>query len=329
MAVIWFNTAPALSGGPSVWVYKTANELRRRGHKVIFDDPKKSDVAVCVISVGKTIRKIDRSKTKIILRVDGVFNAEYNKLFNRPVRPDMVALHKDLEINIPRVDFVVFQSYFSKERINEEIVTRQDNNWAVINNGVDVNLFKPAPKNDKTITLFHIGNIRNGYIMESLIGVYSELLKRGHKIKLTIAGGMDAECSKIYNQHKGDKNISYLGSVPNTAAAKLFSLGDIYLGPRMGSSNDNVISEALACGLPVIVPQWSGNAELITDGSEGIIVDSGGHWNYGPDYDSKLADGVERILPNLDDFKTRARKHAVANLTVWAMTDKYLKAMGL
>jgi glycosyltransferase involved in cell wall biosynthesis len=171
--------------------------------------------------------------------------------------------------------------------------------------------------------------MRNGYIMESLIGTYQELKKRGHKVVLTIAGNMDAECAKVYTAHKGDPFIQHLGGCPNTAAVKAFSHGDIYLGPRMGSSCDNVIVEALACGLPVVVPKWGGNSELITDGQEGIVVDSGGHWNYGQDYTMKLADGVEKIVPDLKGFKKRARHLAVKELTIDKMVDKYLKAMGI
>ena len=330
MSIIYFNVPGSPGGGgPSVFVYKTAQALNKHGHQVIYDKPNRADVALCIIETGKTLRKIDRQKTRTLLRIDGIYCKEYwHGGPGRAWRGDMTALHTKLQTDIPSVDHMVYQSQWSKDRIDSEIVKR-DQNFSIIRNGVDVKLFRPTPRTpDGFLNLFHIGKMRNGYIMESLIGVYHNLRGRNHKVKLILAGNMDAECSKVYAQHKGDPNIVHLGAFPNTGATKAFGMGDIYLGPRMGSSCDNVIVEALACGLPVVIPSWGGNNELITDEKEGIIVSSG-HWDYGPDYIQKLADGVEKIIPDLNGFKLRARKHAVRELTIDKMVEKYLKAMGI
>jgi len=310
-----------------VFVYKTARELAKRGYGVRYGKPKDAEVALCIIETGKVFRQIDRKKTKVILRVDGIYCRDYwHGGPGRQWRPDMTALHNKLKQDVTSVDYMVYQSQWSKDRMDDEIVKR-DKDWTVIHNGVDVSLFKPTPKvSDKDITLFHIGKMRNGYIMESLVGVHEELKRRGHNVNLTIAGNMDVECNKIYQQHKN--SIKHLGAVSNTVAGKAFAHGDIYIGPRMGSSCDNVIVEALACGLPVVIPKWGGNAELIDDGVEGVVVDSGGRWNYGQEYINKLADGVERIIPDLKDYKIRARRKAVKEHTIEKMVDKYLKVMG-
>ena len=42
-----------------------------------------------------------------------------------------------------------------------------------------------------------------------------------------------------------------------------------------------------------------------------------------------MADAVEKIIPDLDGFKNRARRHAVKNLTIDTMVDEYLKALGM
>ena len=331
MSVIYFNVPGSPGGGgPSVFVYKTAQALKKRGHIVRYEKANRANVALCIIETGKTLKQINRNKTKVVLRIDGIYAKEYwHGGPGRAWRKDMTALHNKLKSDVPSVDYMIYQSQWSKDRLDDEIVKR-NGPWSIIHNGVDVNLFKPTPRvSDGFINLFHIGKIRNGYIMESLIGTFNELKKRGHKVKLVIAGGMDAECGKVYSAHKSDPNIVHLGAFPNTTAVKAFGQGDIFLGPRMGSSCDNVIVEALACGLAILIPAWGGNSELINDGKEGIIVDSGGHWNYGLDYIQKFADGVEKIIPDLDGFKLRAREHAVKELTIDKMVDRYLKAMGI
>ena len=329
MKTIYFNVPGSTSGGgPSIFVYKTAQALSKLGHSIIYDKPQRADAAICIIETGKTLRKVDRKKTKVILRCDGIYNCEYNKLFNRAIRPDMVALHSKLNSDIPAVDHVVFQSQWSKDCIESEIVKRSGP-YSIIPNGVDTKLFKPALRQkDGWINLFHIGKIRNGYIMNCLIGAYKELQKRGVNVRLLIAGSMDSECSQVYSVHRGDANIKLLGSLPNNKAPDAFNQGDIYLAPRQGSSSDNVIPEALASGLPCVIPSWGGNAEMLQNGKDGVIVQTG-HWTYDQNYINGMADAVEKIVPDLDGFKARARKSAEQNHTIDIMVQKYLKAMGL
>ncbi len=305
MAVIYFNlTGDPGGGGPSVFVYKTARALLAKKHSVIYSNPIKSDIAFCIIETGKVFKMIDKKKTKTVLRIDGIYCKDYwNGTPGRAWRPDMTALHNKLKSDIPAVDLVVYQSQWSRDRIEDEIVKRPKN-WTVIHNGVDTKLFNPVPRlKDGSINLFHVGKMRNGYIMESLIGTYNELKKRERKTRLILAGSMDGECQNVYNKYKADSNIKHLGSFPNTKLNQAYAMGDIFLAPRMGSSCDNVIGEAQACGLPVVVPKWGGNCEMVEDGNNGVIVDSEGKWNYGPEYIIKLADGVEKVASNMRGFK--------------------------
>lgn len=332
MSKICFNVQGSNGGGgPSVFVYKTATELVGRGHKVTYSNPQSADAAICIIETGKFLRYCANSKTKVILRIDGIYNAEYNKKFNRAIRPDMLALHAKLTTDIPSVHHVVYQSNWSKDRIDDEIVKRTDNNWSVVNNGVNTDWFRPTNPPDfrnKKLNLVHVGLVRNGYIMESLMGAYTELKKRGYNVSMTIVGSMDGECKKVFSQYQNDSNVIHQRKVPNSSLPGLYGAGDIYIGPRQGSSSDNVIAEAQACGLPVIVPSWGGNVDMVVDGSTGIVIPSG-HWDYDEKYYSDIADGVESIEKDLTGYKSRAREYAVKNLSVKIMIDKYIKAMGI
>lgn len=328
MKTICFNQrGDTGGGGPVTFVYKTAAELQKRGFKITYDNPQSADAAICIIETGKFLRYCQDAKTKIILRIDGIYNQEYNEKFNRAIRPDMTALHTKLAVDIPSVHHVVYQSTWSKERIDEEIIKRHDNNWSVIPNGVDTKLFYPIErKSDGIINLIHVGKMRDAYLMEALTGTYDELRRRGHNVALMLVGTMDGHCTKVLSAYKSDPRVRYLGQAKNTKLAPMYAHGDVYIGPRQGSSSDNVIAEAQACGLPVVVPSWGGNTDMVVDGVGGVVVPTG-HWDYDKNYHSKLADGVERILPDLTGFKKRARKYALENLTIEKMVDKYLEAM--
>lgn len=329
MAKICFNhRGDTGGGGPVTFIYKAAAELQKRGHQIIYDQPQTADAAICIIETGKFRRYCKDSKTKILLRIDGIYNAEYNQKFNRAIRPDMTALHKKLTSDIPNVDHVVYQSNWSKERIDEEIVKRQDDNWSVIHNGVNTSLFYPIQrKSDGFTNIIHVGKMRDAYLMEALIGTYRELKERGHRVALILVGTMDGHCAKVLAPHKSDKNIRYLGQAKNTKLAALYAHGDIYLGPRQGSSSDNVIAEAQACGLPVVIPSWGGNSDMVLDGKTGIVVPTG-HWDYGPEYAKKLADGVQQIMKgDINAMGDQARAHALKELSVEKMVDRYLGAL--
>ena len=125
-------------GGPSVFVYKTAQALSKRGHKVRFDKPNRADVALCIIETGRTLKQINRQKTKVALRIDGIYCKEYwHGGAGRKWRPDMSALHAKLTSDIPTVDHMIYQSQWSKDRIDDEIIKR-DKNYSIIHNGVVV-----------------------------------------------------------------------------------------------------------------------------------------------------------------------------------------------
>lgn len=340
MPVIHFNIPGSPhGGGPSVFVHKTAIELKKRGYIVSYNNPQNADVCMCIIESGKTLKKVNRKKTKVCVRLDGAYFKEYwHGGPGRKWRGDMTSLHNAIKRDVSNVDTMIYQSQFSKDLIDLEIAKR-NKGFAIINNGVDTSSFKPMPrKKENSISLIFVAKMRNDYIMSMLIKTYQELKRRGHKnIKLKLAGSMDAECANVYKKYSSDPDIVCLGSAPNTKAANLFNQGDIFLGVRSGSSSDNTIAESLACGVPIIVPKWSGNAEFLNnpdfsenmDGKAGVIVDTGGHWNYGDDYANRYADAVEQVIPDLDNYKLRAREHACKYLTIEKMVDKYLLAMGI
>lgn len=323
---IYFNHQGNLvGGGPSVWSYKAAKEFVRRGIKVIYEHPERSDWAIAIIETGKLRRQVANKQTKILLRTDGIYNEEYNKLFGRAIRPDMSALHNKLKSDIPNVDYVVYQSLWSKNRIDEEIVVR-NKHYSIISNGADLNLFRPIQVSKmQELNLLHLGKIRDGYLMKTIVGVFKEIKNRGIKANLLLAGTMDAECLSVFNSNKDD-GMYRLGSFPNNKLSEVYARGDIFLDVRQGASCNNVVAEAQACGLPVVCSGWGGSVDMIKHKETGMIVETG-HWAYDQSYVVGIADAIQEICKDLNGFKLRSRKHAEEELSIERMVDKYLEAM--
>jgi glycosyltransferase involved in cell wall biosynthesis len=198
------------------------------------------------------------------------------------------------------------------------------NCWCIKAN--DLDLFTPGSRVfDGCLNLLHVGKMRDGYLMRTLIASYQALKRNGVRCQLLLAGNMDAECQKEYKL-AAEEGIKYLGPFSNDRLPDVYRLGDVFLGVRQGSSSDNVISEAQASGVPVIVPSWGGNVDLVRHGESGLVVQTG-HWTYDQAYAESIAQAAQAINSDLAGFKLRARKHAIESLSVTKMIDRYLQAM--
>lgn len=152
-------------------------------------------------------------------------------------------------------------------------LTRQsflgDKDIIVINNGVDVNLFKPcaAKSNDK----YKIIDVASAWGKEKgLYDLYKirEILPLD-QYEIIIVGLTQKQIDSL---PKGIKGISRTNSVEELA--RLYSEANVLVNPTYADSLPTVNMEALACGTPVISYRTGGSPEII-DNKTGIVVEQG------------------------------------------------------
>ena len=68
------------------------------------------------------------------------------------------------------------------------------------------------------------------------------------------------------------RNVEFLGSVPQTQLPRMMSESHVLVLPSIEDGFGLVLSQALACGCPVLASTNTGGDDLITDGVEGYIV---------------------------------------------------------
>lgn len=141
-------------------------------------------------------------------------------------------------------------------------------NTIVINNGVDLNVFKPM--NVESQTYFKIIAVSNVWHREK--GLYDifelrELLPCNYDI--TIVG---LAPSQIKELPKGIKGITRTQNVHELV--RLYSEADIFINPTYADTFPTVNLEALACGTPVLTYRTGGSPEAI-DEKTGIVVEQG------------------------------------------------------
>lgn len=135
-------------------------------------------------------------------------------------------------IVIERADACVFIS----ESMREEYIERYPElkgRSHVIYNGYDPEEFlAPAPNCDKELTIFYSGAFYGGErcpkpLLKALDEMLTENEHGADKIKIQIAGSLDAESKNILNAFGSSKLIEYLGVIPRTEVLRRMSEADL------------------------------------------------------------------------------------------------------
>lgn len=156
----------------------------------------------------------------------------------------------------------------------------------VINNGIDLDVFRPRPSQlrasrglaDKFIILGVAAGFDRRKGVEHLVRL-SGLLEDDEV--LVLVGATDEQ----------SKNLpSGILCIPRTdsaiALAEVYSAADVFVNPTLEDNFPTVNLEALACGLPVVTFDSGGSAESIDDAT-GIVVQQGD--------DAGLREAISRV----------------------------------
>jgi glycosyltransferase involved in cell wall biosynthesis len=86
------------------------------------------------------------------------------------------------------------------------------------------------------------------------------------------------------------KQVIFTGLVPHRDVPRYYANADIYVSPSFYESFGMSIIEAMAAGLPVVAARGGAVPDLISDGSNGLLVD--------PANPAAIAKGVEDLIKN-------------------------------
>jgi glycosyltransferase involved in cell wall biosynthesis len=150
--------------------------------------------------------------------------------------------------------------------------------YAVVANGVDLNLFHPGPAPRSTggpIRCLAVARLIERKGLGDLIRAFA-LLERG-RFRLEIAGaGADEQVLRnLAAQHGMTDEIRFLGSLGREAVAQRYREADLFTLPSTAEAFGNVFAEALASGLPIVGSSVGGIPELVEHGSNGLLVPPG------------------------------------------------------
>ena len=136
--------------------------------------------------------------------------------------------------------------------------------------GVDLTRFMQLPKRvepkQKIRILFTgIVGVRKG------VNCLLQAMKRiSGNVELQLAGNISSEFKSIVSAVNSD-NVTFLGPISNAYINHAYQDADIFVLPSIEEGFGMAVTEAMACGLPVVVSDAVGAADILTHMKDGMI----------------------------------------------------------
>ena len=137
--------------------------------------------------------------------------------------------------------------------------------------GVDVTAFSPAPRNDDVFRVIQVGSIglRKG-VLDTLEAF--RMAKLTDAELLFVGGGIESGGLEAVLKKKTENGISFLPPVPQPKLRDYYNKCSVFVLASIADGFGMVVSQAMACGLPVIVTENVGARDLVEDGVNGFVV---------------------------------------------------------
>ena len=182
-------------------------------------------------------------------------------------------------------------------------------------NGVDTDLFRPRPPDpsvrerfgidDRQIVLY-AGTMGYAHSTEAILDA-AELLRERHVVFVLAGDGSERARVEHLAHARGLSNVMFLGVVPLSAVADLYSAALAGLAtlrdlPLFEGARPAKVMPCLASGTPLVYSGSGEGARLVSEADAGIVVD--------PEDGAAIAGAVERLLDDPGLVRAARRERA-------------------
>ncbi len=186
----------------------------------------------------------------------------------------------------------------------------------VINNGIDLNVFKPTESNfrDK----YNLGNkhivlgVAFDWSVKKGLDVFVELSEKLDSNYQVVLVGTDDEVDKKLSS----KIISIHRTQNQQELAEIYSVADVFVNPTREENYPTVNMEAIACGTPVITFNTGGSPEMLDD-SCGVVIECDN------------VDALEKEIIRVCELKPYSKENCFAKSLEFDRNERYKEYLQL
>jgi glycosyltransferase involved in cell wall biosynthesis len=205
--------------------------------------------------------------------------------------------------------YVSSQATFSE--LTERGVSRR--RIRMVPRGVDTARFNPSKRNglldeqcsdSGAVRLLYVGRVSKEKNLELLVNAFRSLIADGTQAYLVVVG--DGPYREAMEKALEGTPSIFLGYREGEDLAAIYASCDAFVFPSVTDTFGNVVLEAQASGLPVVVTDQGGPRENMVHGRTGIMVEGNSI--------AGLRDGILRLIadPNMRrSMGSEARRHVV------------------
>jgi glycosyltransferase involved in cell wall biosynthesis len=166
--------------------------------------------------------------------------------------------------------------------------------------GVDVRRFSPKARNGffaqrfgvtSEVTLLYVGRVSKEKNMDVLAEAYDRIYERHPGVHLVIVG--DGPYLEEMRARLCRHPCTFTGALAGDDLVRAYASADLFVFPSTTDTFGNVILEAQACGLPVVVTDQGGPRENMQPGQTGLVVSGNDP--------TALADALEHLIEHPQD----------------------------
>jgi glycosyltransferase involved in cell wall biosynthesis len=192
---------------------------------------------------------------------------------------------------------------------------------AVIPNGIDLDTYRyvphGAPARDEPWRLLYVGQLNQQKQVDVLLNA---LARSPANVELSLAFHVDTlrpELDKLAAGLGLASRVHFLGPQPPQALASLYQAAHLFVLPSAGEALPSVVTEAMACGTPVVATRVGGIAEQL--GPYGFLVSPG-------DAD-ELAGAIRQVLERYPHYAEQGEamsRSTRGRFSVEQMVDRHI-----
>jgi glycosyltransferase involved in cell wall biosynthesis len=217
-------------------------------------------------------------------------------------------------------DKVITVSKYSQRQL-VETYRLQPGKVAVVYNGV-AEEYRPLPQNRNrkpdVIELLYLGSLKPRKNLRFLLDVLAKVSSQDTRVMLTIGGqGPQKDELEAYALQLGlGDSVVFPGYIPEDEKVSCYNRADVFVLPSLLEGFGMVVTEAMACGKPVVASNVCSLPELVDDGETGYLAD--------PYQVDSFADRILRLVRDRDmreQMGIRGRKRVLRQFS-WERAAK-------